>query len=127
MAFKMKGFPFAGKSPIKDKTRNPSYPGSHNYAHMLHDEGKGPDPHAKKGASTLDFDETKAPLNQKEVDMNTVYKRLDNSGWLKDAEGYSAKELAAMSDERRAGIINDYEPGSFDRMVAKIKKELKNN
>ena len=115
MAFKMKGFPFAGKSPNK-----------------IYDKPKGErtvykQKEEKKGASTLDFDETKAPMNQKEVDMNTVYKRLDDSGWLKDTEGYSAKELAAMSDERRAGIINDYEPGSFDRMVAKIKKELKNN
>ena len=55
MAFKMKGFPFAGKSPIKDITRGPAVKGNHNYAHMLHDEGKGPDPHA----------ETK-PLQQKE-------------------------------------------------------------
>lgn len=44
MAFKMKGFPFAGKSPVKNRIRGYDETG-HNQAHDDHDKGKGPDPH----------------------------------------------------------------------------------
>jgi len=40
----MKGFPFAGKSPIKDRIRGWDETG-HNQAHDDYDKGEGPDPH----------------------------------------------------------------------------------
>ena len=73
MVFKMKGFPFAGKSPIKHTTRAPIVEGSHNYAHMLHDEGKGPDPHAEEKPAP----KFKSALKQKEEKKEEKKKTKD--------------------------------------------------
>ena len=56
--------------------------------------------------------------------MDKVYKTLDESGKLQDTGGFSARDLAAMTEKERAGNINDYTPGSFDKMVQETKKEL---
>ena len=39
-------------APVKDVTREPAIEGNHNYAHLMHDEGKGPDPHEGKEGET---------------------------------------------------------------------------
>tara|TARA_R100001510_G_C7638706_1_gene196526 strand:- start:1072 stop:1326 length:255 start_codon:yes stop_codon:yes gene_type:complete len=56
--------------------------------------------------------------------MDKVYKALDESGKLQDTGGYSARELAAMTEKERAGNINDYEPDSFNKMVQEMKEKL---
>ena len=73
MAFKMKGFPFAGKSPIKDINRGPTEKGNHNYAHLMHDEGKGPDPHAEEKPAP----KFKSALKQKEEKKEEKKKTKD--------------------------------------------------
>ena len=125
MAFKMKGFPFAGKSPIKDIQGDGTPEGTNHHHNNKHYDGMK---HDKDGKW---IEEAKPPPNKqkeekKEVSMDEVYKALDKSGRLQDAGGLSAKELAAMSDEERAGNINDYTPGSFDKMVKEMKEKLSN-
>tara|TARA_R100001082_G_scaffold32294_2_gene16570 strand:+ start:40 stop:408 length:369 start_codon:yes stop_codon:yes gene_type:complete len=121
MAFKMKGFPFAGKSPIKDITRNPSYPGSHNEAHQLFDEGKGPDPHAE--TKPLKQKEEKSFTDNEESYMDKVYAEV--SKMMGDSGGYDIGEIVAMSEKERIGNIDGYESGDFAKMVAKAKKKVK--
>jgi len=56
MAFKMKGFPYSGTSPIKGRIRGwDEETQKHNTAHDLHDAGKGPDPHEGETGPNADM------------------------------------------------------------------------
>ena len=72
-----------------------------------------------KGWSPFDKkDKAKTTMyNKGGVSIDEVYKALDKGG-------FSAKELAAMTEKERAGLINDYEPGDFDKMVQEMKEKL---
>ena len=77
MAFKMKGFPYSGKSPIKGRIRGwDEETQKHNTAHDLHDAGKGPDPHEGETGPNA---ETK-PFQQKEKTVKVRYEDLDEMG-----------------------------------------------
>lgn len=81
-----------------------------------------------KGWSPFDKkDKAKTTMyNKGGVSIDEVYKALDKGGFgiFEESGGFSAKELAAMTEKERAGLINDYEPGDFDKMVQEMKEKL---
>jgi hypothetical protein len=107
MAFKMKGSPMQrnfGISPIKDLNRggNPE----HNYAHKLHDEGKGPDPHeeekpAPKFKSALKQDEKykHEDMYDVEQEMSSIQEDLEDSDEYLASQGLNRKELEKKLSE----------------------------
>ena len=111
MAFKMKGW-----SPFDKKEKKTSMYKKENKTSMYKKEEK---------TSMYKKDKAKTTMYKTDgVNMDEVYKALDKSGKLQDTGGFSARELAAMTEKERAGNINDYTPGSFDKMVQEMKKEL---
>tara|TARA_R100000234_G_C4937822_1_gene151519 strand:- start:3 stop:719 length:717 start_codon:yes stop_codon:yes gene_type:complete len=62
------------------------------------------------------------PFDQK-IDMNKVYAYMDknmSSGF----EGFTAKQIAGMSERERTGNFDGYEKGSFDKMIKRAKNAL---
>tara|TARA_R100001082_G_scaffold101352_1_gene70878 strand:+ start:53 stop:379 length:327 start_codon:yes stop_codon:yes gene_type:complete len=105
MAFKMRGFPMQDTSALKNYNKMSDY--SSKSVKFGEDE-KDPAFKQKEG--------------KKKVNMDEVYKILDEK--MGHTEGFSAKEIAAMSEKEREGNIDGYEIGDFDRMVAEAKKQL---
>ena len=111
MAFKMKGFPYSGKSPVKDVTRGPAVEGNHNYAHLMHKKGKGPDPHegeddpsALKQTVTTD---SKVVDKDKEMEIS-IRKMISKPNWNsgKKRSDYTAAELANVRNPKYQAMLS---------------------
>tara|TARA_Y100000401_G_scaffold35763_1_gene26784 strand:+ start:299 stop:739 length:441 start_codon:yes stop_codon:yes gene_type:complete len=109
MAFKMKGSPMQrnfGISPMKDISRGPAIKGNHNYAHLMHDEGKGPDPHeeekpAPKFKSALKQDEKykHEDMYDVEQEMSSIQEDLEDSDEYLASQGLNREELEKKLSE----------------------------
>ena len=109
MAFKMKGFPYSGKSPIKGRIRGwDEEAQKHNVAHDLHDAGKGPDPHEGETGPNA---ETK-PFQQKEE--------------KKYPKGYTKEDIKFL-EEQKEDIVRceDFEKGSIERQMCECNNDPK--
>jgi len=59
----------------------------------------------------------------KKTDMNEVYAYIDknmSSGF----EGFTAKEIAGMSESERFGNFDGYEKGDFNKMIKRAKSQI---
>tara|TARA_R100000655_G_C2928604_1_gene183621 strand:+ start:316 stop:651 length:336 start_codon:yes stop_codon:yes gene_type:complete len=105
---------------------------------------KGWSPFDKKEKKTVAYKkEEKTSMYQKEENKkdkskNTIVEKTENRKYMdevydevvkylgRDAEGFSGREIANMTEEERSGNFNDYFAGDFDNLVKEAKKRLKN-
>ena len=59
----------------------------------------------------------------KKTDMNKVYAYLDDR-YGGTFEGFTAKEIAGMSESERTGNFDGYEKGDFNKMIKQAKSEI---
>ena len=120
MAFKMKG-PMFFKSALKNYKNPQDY--------KIFNMGNKPTPFDKK--------ENKTSMYKKDEAKDTIVERTDSRKYMDkvysevvkylgpDAEGFSGREIANMTEKERVGNFNDYAPGDFDNLVREAKERLK--
>ena len=120
MAFKMKG-PMFFKSALKNYKNPQDY--------KIFNMGNKPTPFDKK--------ENKTSMYKKDEAKDTIVERTDSRKYMDkvysevvkylgpDAEGFSGREIANMTEKEREGNFNDYTPGDFDNLVEEAKERLK--
>ena len=112
MAFKMKGFPYSGTVPLKDRVRAPFDP--HNTAHDKYDRGEGPNPHPDpegptyKKAPLLQTKEQEASKEEKEI-MDKM-KELEAKMTTLEKEGKQGSEEYKKLEEEHRDLDNQLYP-----------------
>ena len=105
MAFKMRGFPMQNTSALK------------NYNKMSDYSSKS----VKFGEDEKD-PAFKQKEDKKKVNMDAIYAEVTKM--MGDSGGFSAKEIADMSEKERERNIDGYEKGDFNKLIEKAKKKL---
>ena len=120
MAFKMKGFPFAGKSPIKDIQGDGTPEGTNHYHNNKHYDGMKHDKDGNWIEETKPAPKFKSALKQKEVNDAAVAGAVVGGGAMSNVEEKPKNTWDVDGD----GQMNDKERVAYLKELGLTEQEM---